>query len=389
MRVTLALLAVSGAAGVCFVREEPPRPADVSLTELKVHVTKLASPEFLGRRGPGAARAARYVADAFEKLGLRPAFGDSYFQSIPSQIDDGELRRDSFIGRNVAAMVPGTDPVLEGEWVVLSAHYDHLGKRGDVLYPGADDNATGVAMLLEVARRYAAREVKPKRAVYFVAFDLEEDGLLGATHFALNPPRELRRLKAFLTADMLGRSMAGVMDEYVFVLGSESSPRLRRLLERVPPEEGLKVGRLGADLIGTRSDYGPFRDRRVPYLFFSTGQHPDYHRPGDTADKIDYAKLRRITRWIAELTDRLADDAEAPEWDAKGLPPDLDEVRTVRELVQRVLARPEKYPLTERKRELVRGVEQRLSAILERGMFTEDDRSWLLWTARLLLITVF
>jgi hypothetical protein len=389
MRVIVALLVVSTAAGVSFVKEEAPRSADISLAELKVHVATLASPEFLGRRGPGAARAARYVADAFEKMGLQPAFGDSYFQSIPSQVDDGELRRDSFIGRNVGAMVPGSDPTLKDEWVLLSAHYDHLGKRGDVIYPGADDNATGVAMLLEVARRYATRQAKPKRAVYFVAFDLEEDALVGSTHFALNPPRDLRKLTAFLTADMLGRSMANVMDEYVFVLGSETSPRLRRLVEQVPPDKGLKVGRLGADLIGTRSDYGPFRDRRVPYLFFSTGQHPDYHRPTDTADKIDYAKLQRVSRWIADLTDRLADDAEAPAWDARGLPPDLDEVRTVLELVRRVLARPDQYPLSERKRETVRGVERRLSGIIERGTFTEDDRNWLLWTARLLLMTVF
>jgi len=76
-------------------------------------------------------------------------------------------------------------------------------------------------------------------------------------------------------------------------LGSETSPRLRKVVEEMKPEKGLTVGRLGADLIGTRSDYGPFRDRKVPFLFFSTGQHPDYHKPSDTPDKIDYEKVRR------------------------------------------------------------------------------------------------
>src|SRR5262245_64816694 len=103
-----------------------------------------------------------------------------------------------------------------------------------------------------------------------------------------------------MTADMIGRSMANVMDEYVFCLGSESAPRLRQLVEEVKPGGGLKVGRLGADLVGTRSDYGPFRDRRVPFLFFSTGQHPDYHRPSDLPEKLNYQQLRTISLWIRE-----------------------------------------------------------------------------------------
>src|SRR5262249_51995440 len=154
------------------------------------------------------------------------------------------------------------------------------------------------------------------------------------------------------TADMLGRSMANVMDEYVFALGSETSPQLRRLLEEVPRPEGLKVGRLGADLIGTRSDYGPFRDRRVPFLFFSTGQHPDYHRPTDLPDRIDYEKLWRISVWISDLTWRLANDEDAPVWDGKGLVPDLEEARTVQTLVTRVLDRPKVYPLSVAQRQV-------------------------------------
>src|SRR5262249_24563315 len=151
--------------------------------------------------------------------------------------------------------------------------------------------------------------------------------------------------KAFLTADMIGRSMANLMDEYVFVLGSESAPQLRTLVETVKPEDGLKIGRVGADLIGTRSDYGPFRDRRIPFLFFSTGQHPDYHQPSDVPEKIDYVKLRKISLWIADLTSRLADDAEVPTWKDVGLPPDVDEARTVHLLLCRVLDHPKVYPL--------------------------------------------
>jgi hypothetical protein len=386
----LALLAAlaSACSAAQLELSEAELSADIHLYELKAHVYRLASPEFLGRAGPGGARTSRHLAAAFGRLGLQPAFGDSFFQPIPSPLADANST-DTFLGRNVVAVLPGSDPKLKDEWVLLNAHYDHLGQRGGHLYPGADDNATGVAMLLEVAEHFALCPDKPRRTLVFASFDLEEDGLRGSTYFATHPPLPMKKLKAALTADMLGRSMANVMDEYVFVLGSECSPRLRRLVEEVKPPTGLTAGRLGADLIGTRSDYGPFRDRQVPFLFLSTGQHPDYHRPSDLPARIDYVKLWRISLWVRDLMRRLADDAEAPAWDAKGLPPDLDEIRTVRVLVRRVLDKPELYPLTPKKRELVEGVENRLTKILDKGEVSTEDRSWLLWTARLLLATVF
>jgi hypothetical protein len=390
MEGSLAVMAaVAAACSACLSEAgDAEVSADIHVAELKAHVYRLASPEFLGRRGPGGARAAHYVAEAFERLGLKPAFGESYYQDIPSLLHEGTPKA-SVMGRNVAAVLPGTDPRLQDEWVLLSAHFDHLGKRGQVLYPGADDNASGVAMLLEVAENFALCGTKPRRTLVFVAFDQEEAGLLGSTFFATKPPRSLRHLKAFLTADMLGRSMANVMNEYVFVLGSEHSPRLRELLNEVAPPPGLKVGRLQADLIGTRSDYGPFRDCQVPFLFFSTGQHPDYHQSTDRPERIDYDKLQRNCLLIRDLTRRLANDDEAPAWDDKGLPPDLEEMRTILVLVQRVLKRRDLYPLGGKQRELVEGVEKRLLTILARGTVLADDRTWLMWSARLLLATVF
>jgi hypothetical protein len=388
-----ASLAVLAALGMTYVSSAAEAEAEVSeaihTRELRAHVYRLASPEFLGRQGPGAARAARYIAESFERAGLKPAFGDSFYQPIPSKLEDGRSPGGSYLGRNVVAVIPGTDPKLKDEWVVVSAHLDHIGKRGGRLYPGADDNASGVAMLLEVAEHFALRKEKPRRTLVFAAFDLEESGLLGSTHFVTHPPFPIRSLKAALTADMLGRSMANVMDEYLFVLGSERSPQLRQLVKDVAPEEGLKVGRLGADLIGTRSDYGPFRDRKIPFLFFSTGQHPDYHQSTDLPDRVDYEKLRRASVWIAGLVDRLATDDAAPVWDDKGSMNDLDEIRTILVLVRRVLARPETFPLPGKKREMVNGVEARLEKIVRSGEVTNDDRTWLLWSARVMLATVF
>jgi hypothetical protein len=359
---------------------------DIHVHELRAHVYRLASPEFLGRSGPGAARTARHLADAFQRLGLKPAFGDAYYQDIPSLLNDG---KNDIIGRNVGALLPGSDPKLKDEWIIVSAHFDHLGKQGKVMYPGADDNATGVAMLLEVAEHFALSKEKPRRTVALISFDQEETGLRGSMYFAAHSPLPFRQLKAFLTADMLGRSMANVMDEYVFVLGSERSTHLRQLIEKTPPPKGLNLGRLGADLIGTRSDYGPFRDRQVPFLFFSTGQHPDYHSPSDLPERIDYDKLQRISVYIRDVTKRLANDEAAPSWNDKPLPPDLEEIRTVAVLVNRVLKRQDLYPLPEKKRQLVQGVQKRLGTILEKGKVATEDRTWLMWNARLLLITVF
>jgi hypothetical protein len=188
---------------------------------------------------------------------------------------------------------------------------------------------------------------------------------------------------------MLGRSMANVMDDHVFVLGSETSPRLRQLVEEMKPENGLSVGRLGADLIGTRSDYGPFRDRKVPFLFFSTGQHPDYHKASDTPDKIDYEKLRRVSCLMRDTVRHLADDDESPAWDPKGLSLDTEEMRTVLVLLQRILAKPDKWPLSDKSRDLVQGAADKLGAILKSGRVTAEDRNWLLLTGRLMLATVF
>ena len=391
MTGTLALVAVLGLPCDPWLREQAEAELSVEIHthELRAHVHRLASPEFKGRRGPGAARASSYIADAFERLKLKPLFKDSYYQSIPSLTPDKETGKEGFIGRNVGAFIQGSDPALKDEWIVLSAHLDHVGIKDDKLYPGADDNASGVAMLIEVAEYFALRKERPRRTIAFVAFDQEETGLLGSRHFCIDPPRPLPTLKAFITADMLGRSMANVMDEYVFVLGSESAPQLRKLVEEVKPEKGTTIGRLSAELIGTRSDYGPFRDRKVPFLFFSTGQHPDYHKPTDLANRIDYEKLRRNAVLIRDVTLRLADADEAPKWDAKPNLLDLEEIKTAQVLVKRVLDKPDLFPLTPSKRELVEGVAKRLETIVKRGEVKPEDRTWLLWNARLLLATVF
>ncbi|CAN5416453.1 hypothetical protein BH10PLA2_BH10PLA2_32770 [soil metagenome] len=362
----------------------------INRPELEAHVYTLASPEYAGRRGAGGARAARYIEAAFRKLELKPAFGGSFTQPIPSLLQSGKNKAQSFLGHNVGAMQQGSDPVLSKEWIVLCAHYDHLGQSPFSYFPGADDNASGVAMLLEVAEAFALSKQKPKRTILFVAFDLEESGLLGSMHFVVHPPLDIHQCKANITADMLGRSMANLMDEYVFALGMENSKVLRRAIETTKPPAGLRVGRIGADVIGTRSDYGPFRDRRVPFLFFSTGQHEDYHQLTDTPERIDFAKVQRISVLIHDILLKLADDPVAPAWEPNSSGADLGEAQVVLELVNRVLKHPPvQKPLSAAQKTMVSGVQEKLQAIVSRGKVTEAERTWIVWTARLLMTTLF
>ena len=393
-------------------------PLTITADDLRPHVEFLADPERGGRPGGKADAAAEYLVDHFESLGLEPVFeskgappsGDgepgeeSYYQTIAGP-DGGAF------GRNVAALLPGSDPDLKGEVVLLGAHYDHLGERGGVLYPGADDNASGTAMLMEVAERLAAEAnagAGPRRSVLFVGFDLEERMLFGSRWFAAHPPAILtggpgpggksdatmRRLKAVFVADMIGRSLGDLDLPTVFVLGSEHAPHLKTVLNRVGAPEGLEAARLGIDLIGTRSDYGPFRDRDVPFLFFSTGEHGDYHRPTDTPDRLDFEKAARVASLIHGVVRTTANDDDAPVWEANPAP-DLDEARAVQRITALLLERaasPEN-PTGRRfgtmQRVALAQTKSTTEGILERGVMTEDERDWLVRLSQMLLFSVF
>src|SRR5262249_1514447 len=151
----------------------PLRPEPARLREI---VETLASPEFGGRSGPGGEKAAAYLVDRFRQLELEGLFGGEYTQTIPGR-EPGTR-----IGRHVGARPRGPDPTLRDQWIILAAHFDHLGIRGGKLYPGADDNASGVAMMLEVARSLAKSPARPRRSVMFIGFDLEENGLFGSRY---------------------------------------------------------------------------------------------------------------------------------------------------------------------------------------------------------------
>lgn len=209
---------------------------------------------------------------------------------------------------NVVGMVRGSDPELCEEAVVFSAHYDHVGKGEDgSIYHGADDNASGTAGLMEIAEAFAQNSEKPKRSLLFIAMTGEEKGLLGSEYYITHPIVPLKKTTANLNTDMIGRvdSSYRAKDNpnYVYVIGSDKiSPDADSLLRAANDEsERLELDyKFNADndpnQFYRRSDHYNFAKNGIPVIFFFNGVHEDYHKPTDTADKIDYEKMAKIAR---------------------------------------------------------------------------------------------
>jgi hypothetical protein len=209
--------------------------------------------------------------------------------------------------RNVVGFLGPADPAAEA--VVVGAHYDHLGlgMTGSLdpapdgkVHHGADDNASGVAGLLELARAFKGRPA-PRRSLFFVAFGAEEEGTLGSSHFVKAPPRPFDRIVAMFNMDMIGRLRALALD----VHGVGTSPAWKPLVEEANRSTGLKL-KLHEGGFGP-SDHSPFYAAGKPVLFVFTGSHPDYHRPSDTADKIDPDGILRVTGFLEPIVGGIAD----------------------------------------------------------------------------------
>lgn len=215
---------------------------------------------------------------------------------------------------NVVAYLPGeTD-----EHLIIGAHYDHLGmgeqssmspkEAGKAVHPGADDNASGTAGLIELAH-YFSRMPARKRGILFIAFTAEEIGLLGSAHYAENPLLPLDRAVAMVNMDMIGR----IQDGRVYVGGTGTGTTLEAILEAVKPSHGLRVEATDQGGYGS-SDHMSFYIKRVPVLFFFSGIHDDYHRPSDTWDKINHHGAAQLLGLIGDVGARLLAAEQRPEY---------------------------------------------------------------------------
>jgi Zn-dependent M28 family amino/carboxypeptidase len=269
-------------------------------------VQTLSSDRFEGRRNgtEGAQRAATYVRERFQSLGLATFNGEALrpFTFVHTSIK-ALLRRDrpfrkDMSGVNVIGYTRGRRQ--PDDYIVVSAHYDHLGQHGRVLYPGADDNASGVAALLAIAEY--VQQHPPEHSVIFAAFDAEELDLRGAYAFMASAPVARDRLRVDLNMDMISRGD----HRRLLVAGLSHYPALRPIVlgaaraAAVPLHAGHDRPFYWTGLVEDwthASDHGAFHDAGVPFLYFGVEDHPDYHTPNDTADRID----RRFFAGAAEL----------------------------------------------------------------------------------------
>jgi aminopeptidase YwaD len=225
-----------------------------------------------------------------------------------------DITRRSVPAYNVVATLEGSDPNLKREFIVIGAHYDGLGRGGESnsrapgsneVHHGADDNASGTAGLLELARIFSAEKTKLRRSIVFVAFSAEESGLIGSNHYVNNPAVPLADSVAMINMDMVGRLRDGKLS----VGGIGTSAEFRKLVE------GLNGGARGFTLQLSEDGFGPsdhssFYAKQIPVLFFYTGTHEDYHRPSDTAEKINYEGEAKVVDFVGAIV-RAIDSSDA------------------------------------------------------------------------------
>ena len=222
----------------------------------------------------------------------------------------GEHRRG--ISYNVAALLPGSDPTLATETIIINSHYDHLPNRGETHYPGANDNASGSAAMLELARAFAASPERPRRSLLFVSFGSEEEGLLGSYYYVEHPLRPLASTLAVLNLDMIGRDESHIAatkgklnvpadtSNLVNLVGGDYSPDLVAAIRRANKFANLeldeKYERDSTQNVLFRCDHFPFLWKDVPAVWIFGGFHPGYHEASDTPDRLNWSKLQSVMR---------------------------------------------------------------------------------------------
>ena len=283
------------------------------------YIGVLADDSMRGRATPSPQLelAAQYVEGVFRRAGLTPA-GDSggYVQRFPI-VGPGAA---SGTAPNVVGLLRGQDPRLAGEYTVVVAHLDHLGVGravdGDSIRNGADDNASGTAGVLALAEAFGGTTPRPRRSILFLVVSGEERGLIGSRWYVEHPTVPIDSLAALVNLDMISRNRP----DSVYLNGwgkSEVSDLVRRLAAE-HGELGLSVGPDEEDrpVTPADSDHWPFQHRGVPYIFFYSGEHPDYHRVGDEPRRADGDKASRVTRLTYYTLLELANAPSRPAWDA-------------------------------------------------------------------------
>lgn len=301
----MSLLAAAFASET--VRSDAFRAAVSSITasELGHHVDVLADDSYEGREAgsQGGRAAGRYLFEAMEECGIQPAGDDAgYFQLFGNGY------------RNVLGMIKGRDAELKHSFIVLGAHYDHVGygTRGNSFGPpgrihnGADDNASGTAGVLEAMQAFAMLSEPPRRSILFAFWDGEEKGLLGSKHFVQYPTVAVEDVVIVLNCDMIGR----LRNRELKIYGARTAHGLRRVLSRANVGTDMRLDFIWG--VQPTSDHYAFFERNVPHLLFHTGLHENYHRPSDDAELINDEGIEAVSRLLFRVAYDLAESSRIP-----------------------------------------------------------------------------
>jgi len=301
--------------------------ATIVKSDLETRLYILASDVLEGRQTgeKGQKLAASYIADFYDHLELSSPEGvENYLQEILKEFFRGKSNASS---ENVMAYIAGSE--FPEEVIIISAHYDHLGKKGDLIYYGADDNASGTSAVLEIAQAFnEARKsgYGPRRSILFLNLTGEEDGLFGSKYYVSHPVFPLTETVVDLNIDMIGRvdEIHKEQPDYIYLIGADKlSKELHKLSESVNKDY------FGLDLDYTfndendpnrfyeRSDHYNFAKNNIPIIFYFNGAHEDYHKATDTPDKIDYDLLAKRTKFIFYTAWELANRKERIKVDEK------------------------------------------------------------------------
>ncbi|HEY0306419.1 MAG TPA: M28 family peptidase [Longimicrobiales bacterium] len=308
----LTPMVLLGAAAPDLFGQDCPDAAKLTAgTKGIISAVRYLADDALGGRLAGTREercAADYIAQRFASLGLKPAGSNqTYFQEFPVA-SVANPHAPGGTGRNVIAVLEGSDPQLKNEFVIVGAHYDHLGMgqfgstnvdKRPAIHNGADDNASGVAVMLDVARQLA-KGPRPARSVVFMGFSGEESGLIGSAFFANNPTIELGSARAMLNLDMVGR----LGDGKLIVYGIGTASEWEKLVTDATTKADVGVT-LQPDGYGA-SDHTSFYLKNVPVLHFFTNVHSDYHNPGDDWQKIDAPGMTKVANIVSSIAAQAA-----------------------------------------------------------------------------------
>lgn len=279
----------------------------ITLNELKTNLYTFASDDFTGRETgeEGQKLAAEFLKQQYKDCGIQSPIGnDDYFQEIPKSFLPGGVKA----SENVVAYIEGTSK--PDEIVVISAHYDHLGTDAVDIFNGADDDGSGTVAVLEIAQAFKKAKnegIGPKRSILFLHLTAEEKGLYGSKWYVQNPLFPLKNHVANLNIDMIGRVDDAHMrnKNYVYLIGSDKlSTELHNISEQVNTEfVNLNLDYTYNDendpnRFYYRSDHYNFAKNNIPIIFYFNGVHKDYHKPTDTAEKINYELLTKRTQLV-------------------------------------------------------------------------------------------